>query len=113
MVGFVILDFGLCGVDFSTDGRWCYIVLWVVPHHSSLKVDWESLKDRLSSACPPSCFFSFYLNQVSNVPTPPPVYLLKFWCHDQRGSLHGEDHNFLITCSWVFLFSLNFYALYV
>ncbi|BBG97948.1 ACT domain-containing protein, partial [Prunus dulcis] len=86
----IILQFGLCVTkgDFSTDGRWCYIVLWVVPHHSSLKVDWESLKDRLSSACPPSCFFSFYLNQVSNVPTPPPVYLLKFWCHDQRGSLH-------------------------
>ncbi|XP_021813843.1 ACT domain-containing protein ACR9 [Prunus avium] len=86
----IILQFGLCITkgDFSTDGRWCYIVLWVVPHHSSLKVDWERLKDRLSSACPPSCFFSFYLNQVSNVPTPPPVYLLKFWCHDQRGSLH-------------------------
>ncbi|XP_017188589.1 ACT domain-containing protein ACR9 isoform X1 [Malus domestica] len=86
----IILQFGLSitKADFSTDGRWCYIVLWVVPHHQSLKVDWESLKDRLSSACPSSCFFSFYVNQISDVPTPSPVYLLKFWCHNQRGSLH-------------------------
>ncbi|XP_009337598.2 ACT domain-containing protein ACR9 isoform X1 [Pyrus x bretschneideri] len=86
----IILQFGLSITkgDFSTDGRWCYIVLWVVPHHESLKVDWERLKDRLSSACPSSRFFSFYLNQISNVPTPSPVYLLKLWCHDQRGSLH-------------------------
>ncbi|TQE06823.1 hypothetical protein C1H46_007540 [Malus baccata] len=86
----IILQSGLSitKADFSTGGRWCYIVLWVVPHHQSLKVDWESLKDRLSSACPSSCFFSFYVNQISDVPTPSPVYLLKFWCHNQRGSLH-------------------------
>lgn len=86
----IVLQFGLCITkgDFSTDGRWCYIVLWVVPNHSSLKVDWESVKERLLSACPSSCFYSVYLNIQSSVPPPSPVYLLTFWCFDQRGSLH-------------------------
>lgn len=63
-------------------------MLWVVPNNSSLKVDWESVKERLLSACPSSCFYSVYLNIQSDVPSPSPVYLLKFWCFDQRGSLH-------------------------
>lgn len=67
-------------------------MLWVVPNHSSLKVDWESVKERLLSACPSSCFYSVYLNIQSSVPPPSPVYLLKFWCFDQRGSLHGENN---------------------
>ncbi|KAK4579105.1 hypothetical protein RGQ29_028968 [Quercus rubra] len=85
----IILEFGLCITrgDSSKDGRWCYLVLWVVPQHSSLKVDWESLKSRLLAACP-SCLFSYYFNQQSNGPSPSPLYLLKFWCLDQKGSLH-------------------------
>ncbi|KAM5562958.1 hypothetical protein ABKV19_017912 [Rosa sericea] len=53
-----------------------------------MKVDWESLKERLLSACPSSCFYKVYLNIQSSAPSPSPVYLLKFWCFDQRGSLH-------------------------
>ncbi|XP_062154052.1 ACT domain-containing protein ACR9 [Alnus glutinosa] len=85
----IILEFGLtiARADFSTDGRWCYIVLWVVPHESSVRVDWESLKSRLLSVCP-SCLFSYYFNQHANGTSPPPLYLLKFWCLDQKGSLH-------------------------
>ncbi|XP_041000487.1 ACT domain-containing protein ACR9-like [Juglans microcarpa x Juglans regia] len=85
----IILEFGLriTKGDFSKDGRWCYVVLWVVPHDSSLKVDWESLKTRLLSVCP-SYLFSYYFNQQSNHPSPSPVYLLKIWCLDQTGSLH-------------------------
>ncbi|KAL6128255.1 hypothetical protein ACLB2K_071611 [Fragaria x ananassa] len=85
-----VLQFGLCisKGDFTTDGRWCYIVLWVVSNESSMKVDWESLKERLLSACPSSCFYKVYLNIQTSAPSPSPVYLVKFWCFDQRGSLH-------------------------
>ncbi|XP_061338318.1 ACT domain-containing protein ACR9-like [Gastrolobium bilobum] len=85
----IILEFGLriTRADISTDGRWCYIVYWVVPHPSSLKVDWESLKTRLLSACP-SFLFSYHFNQQSTSPSPPPIYLLKVWIIDQKGLLH-------------------------
>ncbi|KAM7494923.1 hypothetical protein LguiB_029532 [Lonicera macranthoides] len=84
----VVLEFGLYVTrgDFSTDGRWCYIVLWVLPHQSSLRVDWESLKTRLVSACP-SFLPSFYLDQQSKS-LPPPVYLLKVFSLDRKGLLH-------------------------
>uniref|UniRef100_A0A5B7CGV5 ACT domain-containing protein ACR n=1 Tax=Davidia involucrata TaxID=16924 RepID=A0A5B7CGV5_DAVIN len=85
----VILEFGLCITrgDFSTDGKWCYIVLWVVPHPSSLRVDWESLKNRLLSACP-SCLISFYFDQQSNGSPPLVIYMLKVFCLDRKGLLH-------------------------
>ncbi|KAH9627109.1 hypothetical protein KSS87_009767 [Heliosperma pusillum] len=37
-----ILEFGLyiSKGDVSTDGKWCYIVLWVVPHSSTRTVLW-------------------------------------------------------------------------
>ncbi|KAL2329600.1 hypothetical protein Fmac_017181 [Flemingia macrophylla] len=87
----IILEFGLriTRADISTDGRWCYIVYWVVPHPVSLKVDWESLKIRLLSACP-SCLFSYYFKN-STCPSPPPNYLLKVWCVDQKGLLHDVN----------------------
>lgn len=85
----IILEFGLSITkgDFSTDGRWCYIVLWVDPSPSSLKVDWESLKCRLVAVCP-SCAFPVYLNQNSNNSSPSPIYLLKFLYLDRKGLLH-------------------------
>ncbi|XP_021716193.1 ACT domain-containing protein ACR9-like [Chenopodium quinoa] len=87
-----ILDFGLfiSKGDVSTDGKWCYVVLWVVPHSSTYAVRWENLKERLVSFCP-SCSLSFYY-------TPPPpskssaVYLLKFCCLDRRGLLYDVTH---------------------
>jgi len=75
--------------DISTDGRWCYIVFWVLPNPASIKVDWESLKTRLLSVCP-SCLFSYHFNQLSTSPSPPLIYLLKVWCVDQKGLLHGD-----------------------
>ncbi|MFQ6624722.1 hypothetical protein Gotur_004149 [Gossypium turneri] len=85
----IILDFGLyiAKGDVSTDGIWCYMVFWVVPHSSSPVVRWPSLKNRLQSLCP-SCSVTFYLNdQPSNSPASP-VYLLKFFCLDRKGLLH-------------------------
>ncbi|XP_043701683.1 ACT domain-containing protein ACR9-like [Telopea speciosissima] len=85
----IILEFGLriTKGDVSTDGIWCYIVLWVFPHPVSLTVSWASLKNRLLSVCP-SYAVSFYFNQQSSCCTNSPIYLLKFCCLDRKGLLH-------------------------
>ncbi|WCJ41197.1 ACT domain-containing protein [Euphorbia peplus] len=83
-----ILDFGLYITkgDVSTDGKWCYMVFWVVLHSPSF-VRWSSLKERLLSICP-SCTASFLFNQQPATSGPSPVYLLKFFCLDRKGLLH-------------------------
>ncbi|KAK4358853.1 hypothetical protein RND71_021082 [Anisodus tanguticus] len=88
-----ILDFGLYITkgDVSTDGIWCYVLLWVVPHSSSPIVRWVNLKDRLLSVCP-SCSVSFYLNEPSPHVDSSPVYLLTFCSRDRRGLLHDVTH---------------------
>ncbi|GLT67091.1 hypothetical protein SLA2020_394220 [Shorea laevis] len=85
----IILDFGLYITkgDVSTDGIWCYIVFWVVPHLRSPFMRWPSLKNRLQSLCP-SCSASFYLNTQPTRASSSPVYLLKFFCLDRKGLLH-------------------------
>ncbi|XP_030966983.1 ACT domain-containing protein ACR9-like isoform X2 [Quercus lobata] len=85
----IILDFGLYITkgDVSTDGIWCYIVLWVVPQSSSLILRWSNLKNRLVSVCP-SCIVSFYLDQSSMHSTSSQVYLLKFFSLHRKGLLH-------------------------
>ncbi|KAG4109973.1 hypothetical protein ERO13_D13G020400v2 [Gossypium hirsutum] len=91
-----LLEFGLSitRADFSTDGRWCYMVFWLVPNVSnSCEIDWESLKNRLVSMCP-SClvpFFSFNYQQGGDgngSTTHPLIYLLKLCCLDRKGLLH-------------------------
>lgn len=84
---FILLFF--LNTDFSTDGKWCYIVLWVVPRPRSLTIDWESLKSRILSVCP-SCMISFYFSQQSNGTPASPLYLLKVFCLDRKGLLHGK-----------------------
>ncbi|KAL5581050.1 hypothetical protein UlMin_013492 [Ulmus minor] len=85
----ILLDFGLYITkgDISTDGIWCYVVLWVVPHYSSLIVKWSRLKKRLLSVCP-SWSATFLLNEQYTCSSSSPVYLLKFFCLDRRGLLH-------------------------
>ncbi|KAL5764298.1 hypothetical protein ACOSP7_016652 [Xanthoceras sorbifolium] len=85
----IILDFGLYITkgDLSTDGKWCYIVLWVVPHPYSIIVRWSNLKNRLLTVCP-SCSPSFYFNQPSTCSSSSSVFLLKFFCLDRKGLLH-------------------------
>ncbi|KAL1549391.1 ACT domain-containing protein acr10 [Salvia divinorum] len=84
----IILFFGLTLVrtDVSTDGKWCYIVLWVVGRPNTR---WGLLKKRLMEACPSSSLASgiLYYTQLQP-PKPPHVFLLKFCCHDRRGLLH-------------------------
>ena len=79
-------------VDVSTDGIWCYIVLWVVPQSSSLILRWSNLKNRLVSICP-SCIVSFYLDQSSMHSMSSQVYLLKFFSLHRKGLLHGNGNS--------------------
>ncbi|BAT91886.1 hypothetical protein LR48_Vigan05g188000 [Vigna angularis] len=85
----IILDFGLCIFkgDVSTDGVWCYVVLWVIPQSLLLPMNssYLILKERLQGICPP-CLASFYLVQQPSRSSP--VYLLKFCCLDRKGLLH-------------------------
>ncbi|CAL9148190.1 unnamed protein product [Musa hybrid cultivar] len=84
----VILEFGLCITrgDVSTDGRWCYVVFWVVKLSASMNIQWGNLKNRLMSICP-SCSIPFYFDLV-NPPTSAQVYLLKLFSVDRKGLLH-------------------------
>ncbi|OWM82473.1 hypothetical protein CDL15_Pgr002048 [Punica granatum] len=86
----IVLFFGLNIVrgDVSTDGKWCYIVFWVVGKPNTR---WGLLKERLVEACPTcasaSAISFFYSSQIQS-PRPPDVFLLKFCCYDRRGLLH-------------------------
>ncbi|OVA06940.1 ACT domain [Macleaya cordata] len=85
----IILLFRLSIVrgDISTDGKWCYIVFWVVGKPTTR---WSLLKKRLIEACP-SCSSAsgiYYYRAESQQPKPPDVFLLKLCCNDRRGLLH-------------------------
>lgn len=93
----VVLLFGLSVVkgDMSTDGRWCYIVLWVLPRGGRpVPVPWDLLKDRLLQLCPVAPPFGFdnaYLVAAGLQDVPPPapkLFLLKLCCFDRMGLLH-------------------------
>ncbi|XP_075668326.1 ACT domain-containing protein ACR10-like [Castanea sativa] len=86
----VILLFGLSisRGDFSTDGKWCYIVFWVVEKPTTR---WHLLQKRLLEVCP--SYFSTsdidYYRPENQQPKEPDVFLLKFWCScDRKGLLH-------------------------
>ncbi|GKV40906.1 hypothetical protein SLEP1_g48500 [Rubroshorea leprosula] len=76
----------------STDGKWCYIVFWVVTKSSEKwgPSRWELLKKRMKDACP-SCYsasgISYYCSELQS-PKPPDVFLLKLCCYDRIGLLH-------------------------
>lgn len=84
----VIFFLDLCGADMSTDGKWCYIVFWVIGKPNTR---WGLLKKRLMGVCPSCSSASGILFYQSDLqpPKPPDVFLLKFCCRDRRGLLHG------------------------
>ncbi|KAK6137937.1 hypothetical protein DH2020_028325 [Rehmannia glutinosa] len=87
----IILLFGLSIArgDVSTDGKWCYLVFWVVGKPTTR---WNLLKERLLDVCPtctPSASGIFYFIPEFQQPRPPEIFLLKFWCsYDRKGLLH-------------------------
>ncbi|KAF5191111.1 Act domain-containing protein [Thalictrum thalictroides] len=86
----ILLFFGLSIVrgDVSTDGKWCYIVFWVVGKPTTR---WSLLKKRLISACP-SFYGIYYYKQELEQPKTPDVFLLKFRGVDRKGLLHDVTH---------------------
>uniref|UniRef100_A0A2P2JZZ7 ACT domain-containing protein ACR n=1 Tax=Rhizophora mucronata TaxID=61149 RepID=A0A2P2JZZ7_RHIMU len=101
----VILLFGLSisRGDVQTDGKWCYLVFWVVGKPNTR---WNLLKKRLLEVCP-SCFSTSemdYYRPDNQPPKAPDVFLLKFWCYyDREGLLHGILTSY--TCENVVLAS--------
>lgn len=97
---FLILDSII--EDVSTDGKWCYIVFWVIGKPNTRL---GLLKKRLIGACP-SCYsasgISYYWAELQP-PRPPDVFLLKISCNDQRGLLHGK---LWILCAETFTYCL-------
>ncbi|KAI3799246.1 hypothetical protein L1987_34538 [Smallanthus sonchifolius] len=85
----IILDFGLYIVkgDFTTDGIWCYIVLWVFPYSTSPTVRWSNIKERLLAVCP-AFSVSAYLNETPPKPEASLVYLLTFCSTNRKGLLN-------------------------
>lgn len=83
-----VLEFGLCisRADVSTDGRWCFVVFYVVPCLSKLNIQWMNLKERLLSLCP-STPIPFYFD-IPTTPKKPQVFLLKLFSVDRKGLLH-------------------------
>lgn len=86
----IILLFGLSisRGDVSTDGKWCYLVFWVVGEPTTR---WSLLKKRLLEVCPSHFSTSriYYYRPENQQPKPPDVFLLKFWCsRDRKGLLH-------------------------
>ncbi|KVI11996.1 hypothetical protein Ccrd_009606, partial [Cynara cardunculus var. scolymus] len=83
------LHYGIClfVLDFTTDGSWCYIVLWVFPHSTAPTVRWSNVKERLLAVCP-SFSVSAYLNEAPPHPVASPVYLFTFCSTDRKGLLH-------------------------
>ncbi|KAL0340694.1 UNVERIFIED_CONTAM: ACT domain-containing protein ACR10 [Sesamum radiatum] len=81
--------FPLDGADVSTDGKWCYLVFWVVGKPTTR---WNLLRKRLLEVCPkctPSASGIFYFIPEFQQPRPPQIFLLKFWCsYDRKGLLH-------------------------
>ncbi|KAG1361345.1 ACT domain-containing protein ACR10 [Cocos nucifera] len=88
----VILLFGLSIArgDVSTDGKWCYILFWVVGREGEA-TRWGLLKKRLLGACPlPSSLLGIdsYYTRQPDAEQQPQVFLLKFSCYDRLGLLH-------------------------
>jgi len=85
----IIFEAGLGVVrgDLSTDGKWCYLIFWVLPRTGSPRpIRWAILKRNLISACPPNPAHIFFMN----IPEPRPknVYILHICSLDRAGLLN-------------------------
>ncbi|KAJ7561770.1 hypothetical protein O6H91_03G040600 [Diphasiastrum complanatum] len=81
----VIFDFGLSVI--RGDGRWCFLVFWVLPRiGSSRPVRWSLIKKRLAAVCPSADTHLF--SPVRNEPKPKKLFLLLVCSPDRSGLLH-------------------------
>lgn len=108
-----VILLNLYGQDVSTDGKWCYIVFWVI---GDSQTRWGLLKKRLMGACP-SCSSAsvvLYYRAEMQAPKPSDVFLLKLSCYDRKGLLYGTF--FFFTFNFLFLIlylcSCNFWFIF-
>lgn len=92
---FVVMLF-VNDLDVSTDGKWCFILFWVVEGRvRASETRWGLLEKRLLEACPVASSASEIYNscyrqqEIMAMEKQPQVYLLKFACYDRMGLLHG------------------------
>jgi glycine cleavage system regulatory protein len=85
----IVFEFGLSVTkgDMSIDGRWCFVVLWVVPKGNPSAVRWSLLKQRLEDICP-SALASMLPPVAPPVPESKRVLLLQVCSSDRTGLLH-------------------------
>lgn len=97
MIGFLVNELMFVAVfalvlvdeDVLTDGKWCYIVFWVIGRPNTR---WNLLKKRLLEVCPSylSTTDIHHYRYEHKQPLRHDVFLLKFWCsYDRKGLLHG------------------------
>ncbi|XP_024391113.1 ACT domain-containing protein ACR9 isoform X2 [Physcomitrium patens] len=85
----IVFEFGLSVTkgDMSTDGRWCFVALWVTPRSRPSTVRWSLLKQRLEDVCP-SALASILTPVSPPVPEAKRVLLLQVCSSDRTGLLH-------------------------
>nr|XP_024378090.1 ACT domain-containing protein ACR9-like isoform X3 [Physcomitrium patens] len=85
----IVFEFGVSITrgDLVTDGRWCFVALWVIPRKSMLPMRWTLMKQRLEEACPSN------LPSLLPLPSPPVslsqrILLLQVSSIDRTGLLN-------------------------
>lgn len=71
----------------SSDGRWCFVTLRVVPRASHLMVRWSLLKERLEDICPSAV--PSLLPQQNRTVQSTKMLLLQVCSKDRTGLLNG------------------------
>lgn len=91
----IIFEFGLTVVrgDLSTDGRWCFLVFWVLPQVGGEKrrgeksIKWSLLKQRMTASCP-SSEPVFLPITIKAIPKRREMYLFQICSIDRPGFLN-------------------------
>lgn len=84
----IVFEFGLSITrgDLATDGRWCFVALWVIPRKRILPTRWTLLKQRLEDACPSA--LPTLLPNCTQVSLSQRVLLLQVCSIDRTGLLN-------------------------
>lgn len=93
----IVFEFGLSITrgDLATDGRWCFLALWVIARESQfpttrasqVPIRWMLLKQRLEDVCP-SALPSLLLHPIPEVHLSQRVMLLQVCSSDRTGLLN-------------------------
>ena len=111
MVARAFIDFGLRIItcDFSTDGRYCFIMFKVEPTPScssntrSKHVDWQFLKETLLNICPADTIGALYFKPKFSWNSKVALYyILTVKCDDRQGLI-----NYLIRTFWRFNMTIH------